>query len=256
MKLASWNVNGIRACEKKGFWQWIEQNDFDIIALQEIKISLDQIKELNPTPFVKKNYTPYFFHAEKRGYSGVALLVRNNLKYQIYPGINIPEFDFEGRTISVEHDDFILINGYYPNGQRDHNRVPFKLKFSEEMLALANNYRKMGKDVILCGDFNTAHNPIDLANPKTNKNTTGFLEIERQFIDRLLDNGYEDVFRIQNPDKNGHYTWWTYRNNCREKNVGWRIDYFFTLKQSKKQYKAEIQKNVFGSDHCPITLEF
>lgn len=256
MKLASWNVNGIRAAEKKGFFDWIEKNQWDIVALQETKISLDQLDQINPSEFVRKNYIPYFFSAEKRGYSGVAFLVKRSLQAKITPGLGIKKFDSEGRTLTAEFGDYVLINGYYPNGQRDHNRVPYKLEFSREMIKLANAHQERGKKVILCGDFNTAHEEIDLANPKTNRNTTGFLFNEREFLTEIIELGYRDIFRYQTPKENGHYTWWTYRNNCREKNVGWRIDYFFVSKNMHQdKMHAGIQSDVLGSDHCPIILK-
>lgn len=255
MKVASWNINGIRACIKKGLWNWIETGNYDVIAFQETKISIEDFKKIAPTEYVKKNYSPYFFSAEKKGYSGVAFLVKKGLKYNISPGTGIKEFDSEGRLITLTMGKWKILNGYYPNGQRDHNRVPYKLRFSEYILKTSSKLVADGYQVILCGDFNTAHEAIDLANPKTNTKTTGFLPIERQFITKLVNNGFKDIFREQNPNENGHYTWWTYRNNCREKNVGWRIDYFFCSENISQKLLAKIEYDVLGSDHCPVTLE-
>lgn len=254
MILASWNVNGIRACEKKGFSQWVNENNFDIIALQETKANEEQ---LDDTLKNIKGYESYFFSADKKGYSGVALYIKETIDAEVIKGIEIAKFDTEGRTIAVKWDKNILINGYYPNGQRDHNRVPYKLEYSETILKIASDYRKQGLNVILCGDFNTAHTELDLANPKTNKKTTGFLPHEREYIDKLNENNFIDIFREYNPDENGHYTWWTYRGNCRERNIGWRIDYFFVDQKFKKKIKsAKIHPETLGSDHCPISISF
>ena len=254
LKLASWNVNGLRACAKKGFAKWLTQEQPDILCLQETKANEDQLDD-----DIKniKDYDSYFFSAQKKGYSGVALYVKKDLKIkEIHKGIGKKSLDDEGRAIILEHKNFVLINGYYPNGQRDHNRVPYKLKFSREILKIANEYRAKKKNVILTGDFNTAHHPIDLANPKTNTKTTGFLPKERKFLDKMLEDGYLDIYRELNPEKEGAYTWWTYRGDCRERNIGWRIDYFWINKALKKKVKnANILAEIKGSDHCPLTLE-
>ncbi len=254
MKLASWNVNGLRACVNKGFIEWVAQEQPDILCLQETKAQEEQlaqeIKEIN-------GYKSYFFSAEKKGYSGVALYIKENIcPKNILKGIGIEEFDNEGRTIIVELEKFVLINSYYPNGQRDHNRVPYKMNFSRKMYEIANDYRKKKKHVVLTGDFNTAHHPIDLKNPKTNTKTTGFLLEERAFLDELEKGGYVDIYRKRNPELEGQYTWWTYRGDCRARNVGWRIDYFWINKSLEKYVKdAKLLPQVMGSDHCPLTLE-
>ncbi len=253
MKLASWNVNGLRACWNKGFREWVEKNSPDIIALQETKSWPEQLSEeqLNIT-----GYKSYFAVAEKKGYSGVALYIKNNIKdFNIKDKINIKKFDSEGRTLILETPKFCLINGYYPNGQRDHGRVDFKLEYSHEIKNIAQKINQE-KPIVLCGDFNTAHKAIDLANPKANKNTTGFLLHEREFIDELIEAGYTDCLRFKAPNQEGLYTWWTYRSNCRERNIGWRIDYFFISDDIKNKIKdCYHQAEVLGSDHCPIILD-
>lgn len=252
MKLVSWNVNGIRACYNKGFLDWLDRESPDIIGLQEIKALEDQF----PEKILQENkYFKYIYPAQKKGYSGVAVFSKIEPK-KVHYGLGIKKFDDEGRLLILEFEKFVFFNGYYPNGQRDHGRVPYKLAFSDAVLKRANEYRKKKKHVILTGDFNTAHTELDLANPKTNKKTTGFLPIERQWVDKLIDNKYTDVFRKLTPDENGHYTWWTYRSDCRERNIGWRIDYFFVNDSFMKYVKnADILKDVMGSDHCPIRLK-
>lgn len=252
--LVSWNVNGIRACVGHGFVEWLTNESPDIVCLQEIKAQETQF----PAELLdKKNiYNFFVYPAQKAGYSGVCVLSKEkpiNVKF----GLDIEKFDFEGRLIICEYKNYILYNGYYPNGQRDHGRVDFKLEFSEAVLQHAlKSQKKLKKPAILCGDFNTAHHAIDLANPKTNTKTTGFLPNERAWMDRLLEHGFHDVFREENPDENGHYTWWTYRSNCRAKNVGWRIDYFMVSSDIRKKIKeVGISKDVMGSDHCPIYIK-
>ncbi|MCY4523435.1 MAG: exodeoxyribonuclease III, partial [Halobacteriovoraceae bacterium] len=222
--------------------------------LQEVKASPDQLPAEISAPL---KYHAHYATAEKKGYSGVALFSKKQLaKPQITIGLGIEKFDREGRTIIAEYPRFILFNGYFPNGGRDHKRVPYKLEYSqkiaEKALLLSG---KTKKPVILTGDFNTAHQEIDLANPKTNQNTTGFLPKERAWMDRFIKQGFFDVFRLNHPGKNGHYTWWTYRGDCRERNVGWRLDYFFvTEKLLPLVEKIHHCPEVAGSDHCPVVL--
>jgi len=254
-KLASWNVNGLRACEKKGLWQWLAHEQPTIFNIQETKAHPTQLS----TELINNdNYYTYYASAEKKGYSGVALFsAKNYPRPKVTIGLGIEEFDREGRTIIAEYPEFILFNGYFPNGQRDHGRVPYKLSYSREIIqqALALKKKKK-KPIIICGDLNTAHHEIDLANPKTNNKTTGFLPSEREWLSECLEQGFHDVFREHHPAENGHYTWWTYRGDCRQRNIGWRIDYFLTtndlLKSVKKTYHLP---QVMGSDHCPIMLE-
>lgn len=252
MKLASWNVNGIRACAKKGFVEWLDKEDCDVVCLQEIKAETDQF----PEEILKRDEFLYINSAEKKGYSGVAIFSKKE-PIEVWEGLGIEEFDCEGRTLIAEFEDYILFNCYFPNGQRDHNRVPYKLNFSDAVMEEALKLKKeKKKEIIICGDYNTAHQAIDLANPKSNKNSTGFLPNEREWMDKFFANGFIDTFRHFTPDENGHYTWWTYRGNCREKNIGWRIDYFcVTNDLLSRVSKSYHRPEVLGSDHCPIILE-
>jgi exodeoxyribonuclease III len=256
MKIISWNVNGIRACAKKGFLQWLATEKPDILCVQETKAWPEQLDEELKNP---KGYTSYFACAEKKGYSGVAFYIKSRLRpLKVDVGIGKKKFDSEGRTLIAHFEKFIIIGGYYPNGQHDHGRVPYKLEYSNAILKIAKNLEdETAKPVILTGDFNTAHHPIDLKNPKSNKESTGFLPIERKFMDKLQAKGYIDIFRERHPGQEGHYTWWSYRSTCRERNIGWRIDYFFVPESmNKKTTKAGILPSVLGSDHCPISLSF
>ena len=253
-KIGSWNVNGLRACHKKGFLEWLNTEKPHILGLQEIKANVEQL----PEELTKlKKYNAYFFSAKKAGYSGVALYISKKLEHEVTYGLGIKKFDDEGRSIIAEFEDFILINCYFPNGQRDHGRVPYKLDFSKAVAKKAKALKKKtSKPVIICGDVNTAHEEIDLANPKTNRKTTGFLPIEREWLTTFLKSGYFDAFRKFTPVENGHYTWWTYRGDCRQRNIGWRIDYFLTENSLEKQVKKCYHRpEVLGSDHCPIMLE-
>lgn len=256
MKITTWNVNGIRACEKKGFWEWLNESSPDILCIQETKAWPEQL--VNQDFITNKKYFTYYATAEKKGYSGVALFSKRKLKSPIITiGIGIDKFDIEGRTIIAEYDKFIVFSCYFPNGQRDHNRVPYKLEYSKAIAKKALVLKKKtNKEIIIAGDYNTAHTEIDLKNPKSNKNSTGFLPIERDWIDKFIKQGFFDIFRLHHPEKEGEYTWWTYRSNCRAKNVGWRIDYIFLtellIKKTKKIYHCP---NVNGSDHCPVTIE-
>ncbi len=249
--LVSWNVNGIRACVNKGFNEWVAKKKPEIVCLQEIKATEEQFQEVVSL----SKYHQYILPAEKKGYSGVAILSKEE-PVKIHYGLGIEKFDSEGRTLIAEYDDFVLINGYFPNGQRDHNRVPYKLEFYAEVLKRFKKYRKQNKNIIITGDFNTAHHEIDLANPKGNKKTTGFLPEEREWMDKYLNAGMIDTLRFFHPEKEGEYTWWTYRNNCRERNIGWRIDYFMVNQEMQNSLKAcEHLPDVLGSDHCPILLQ-
>lgn len=249
MKIVSWNVNGIRSVFNKGFLEWFSKQSPDILCLQETKAQPEQF----PKEVIELATQLEVASAEKKGYSGVATFSQKNILDT--KTLNKKEFDSEGRTLIHEYQNFYLINNYFPNGQRDHSRVDYKLSYCEAVLKKAKQLEKK-KPVILTGDFNTAHHPIDLANPKTNTNTTGFLLRERQWLDKLEENGFIDIFRKLHPNEEGHYTWWTYRNNCRSRNIGWRIDYFFISKKlEKKIIKAEILHQDMGSDHCPLSIE-
>ncbi len=248
MKIFSWNVNGIRSVYQKGFLEWFTRTSPDILCLQETRANIDQF----PPELVNfKNISLHYATAQKKGYSGVATWSREKNIDTFFLGKK--SFDIEGRTLIQEFKKFYLINAYFPNGQRDHARVPYKMEFTDEIFEKTQELRKK-KPVIITGDFNTAHHPIDLARPKSNIKTTGFLEIERAYHDKLEKNGLVDAFRYFNPEKI-QYTWWSQRAGCREKNVGWRIDYFIVDKKLLKDIKAcEIHDHILGSDHCPISL--
>jgi exodeoxyribonuclease-3 len=251
INLYSWNVNGIRAAQKKGFLDWLHQTRPDILAIQETKAQPDQ---LDPELRNPEGYHVTWASAERKGYSGVALFTRDEPK-SIQIGLGIDAFDREGRTIIADYGDFVLISAYFPNGARDHSRVPFKMDYKEAFLETCNRLRDQGRPVIFCGDVNTAHREIDLARPKQNENTTGFLPEERAWIDKVVDAGYLDTFRHLHPDQTDAYSWWAYWGKARDRNVGWRIDYFFTTPDLEPRIAAaDIQSDVFGSDHCPVSL--
>lgn len=251
MKLYSWNVNGIRASQKKGFLDWFHKVKPDVLGVQETKARPEQLDDELRAP---EGYFSYWASAEKKGYSGVGLFSKvepNDVKI----GLGLPEFDSEGRTIVAEYDDFVYITAYFPNGSRDHSRVPYKMAYKAAFLEYCNNLREQGKSVIFCGDVNTAHREIDLARPKGNTKTTGFLPEERVWIDKVIEAGYIDIFRDLNPELEGAYNWWSMRSGARGRNVGWRIDYFFISPDLRdKVDTAEIHAEIMGSDHCPISL--
>lgn len=252
MRLISWNVNGIRAVERKGFFDWLASQPADIVCLQETKAHPEQLtdKFLHPKP-----YSSYWSSAEKKGYSGVAVFTKK-APVRITDKLGTDEFDHEGRVLQLDFDEFILFNIYFPNGSRGNVRVPFKMKFYDCFLKKIEALRKKGKSVIVCGDVNTAHQEIDLARPRENEKNTGFLPEERAWVSKFLSKGYIDTFRHFYPDEPGHYTWWDYKTGARARDVGWRIDYFFiTPDLDPKLQKAFIQKDVLGSDHCPIGID-
>jgi exodeoxyribonuclease-3 len=254
LRIASWNVNGIRAVSQKGFVEWLNTGEFDVIGVQEIKAFEEQFPDaLQKHP----DYDIYVNSAKRPGYSGVALFVKKSLNLLNYSLLNQPEYDDEGRVQVAEFEDFFLFNCYLPNGARDHSRVPYKLACSQATLELAKDLEKeYNKPVIMCGDFNTAHHAIDLKNPKTNTKTTGFLPIEREWMDSFLAEGFVDIFRDHHKDEPDHYTWWSYRNDCRGRNIGWRIDYFMVSETLKNDIlDSSILPQVLGSDHCPIAIE-
>lgn len=252
MKLASWNVNGIRACSKKGFLNWFEDLNADVVCIQENKAQMDQCDATIINPL---KYYSSWHSAQKKGYSGVTTFSKKE-PLAIYTGMDIAEFDVEGRVLSFEYKDFVLINAYFPNSQDGGKRIDYKIRFCDAMLKYCESFRKKGKNVILCGDYNIAHKPIDLKNPKANEKNAGYLPEERAWMEKFIEEkGYVDAFRKfdQSPDK---YTWWTYRFNAREKNVGWRIDYFASNPEFSDRLKnCYLQNEVFGSDHCPVVLE-
>ena len=254
MKIASWNVAGLRACEKKGYYDWYLESNYDVICLQETKANTDQLAERLVYP---KNHSTHYASAERKGYSGVATWVNKSMDHGHSVGLGEEQFDCEGRTLITEFDDFILFNCYFPNGKRDHSRVDYKLDFSRKIAKKALSLRKKKKkEIIITGDYNTAHKEIDLANPKSNIKTTGFLPIERAWLDEFEKQGFVDCFREFTPGKSGHYTWWTYRGDCRARNIGWRIDYFWCTKEFlPRVVNCFHSPEVMGSDHCPIVLE-
>lgn len=251
MRIISWNVNGIRAADRKGFFDWFQQDNPDILCIQEIKALPQQFPpHLKNTP----DYHVYINSAERKGYSGVATYSKQK-PINVKSGFGIKKFDSEGRILITEYEDFVLFNIYFPNGKRSQERLDFKLDFYDTFLAYADNVKAEGKNIILCGDVNTAHKEIDLARPKANEKISGFLPVERAWIDRFIDHGYTDTFRQFNK-KPDQYTWWSMRTKARERNVGWRIDYFFVNNEFLPKVKdAFILSDVLGSDHCPIGIE-
>jgi len=252
LTLYSWNVNGLRAVHRKGvFLPWLAQEQPDVLALQETKCHPDQLPdELRHPP----GYHTYWAAAERGGYSGVALYTRREpLAVQV--GLGRDDYDREGRTLVADYGDFVLINAYFPNGGRDHTRVPFKMQYKADFLVYCNRLRGDGRSVVFCGDVNTSHQPIDLARPRQNQNTTVFLPQERAWMDEVVAQGYIDTFRGRYPDRAGAYTWWAQVTFSREKNVGWRLDYFFVSPDLwPRVIDATIHPEVQGSDHCPVGL--
>ncbi len=249
-KITTWNINGLRAATNKGIFDWIKDHNADVICLQEIKAKEEQLD----TDIIKDcGYRYEINSADRPGYSGVASLYKD-IPESIETGLGVDKFDNEGRVIRFKYPDFVLFNIYFPNGGRDLSRVPYKLDFYNELLKLCQNMLSDGEEIILTGDFNTAHKEIDLKNPKSNEKHTGFLPEEREWIDRYLDNGFYDAFRELYPDKE-EYSWWSYMFNARKNNVGWRIDYFLVTKNIMEKTKDVIHHtNVMGSDHCPVSL--
>lgn len=252
MRILCWNVNGIRAAQRKGFLDYIKKEKPDIMCLQETKAQPDQ---LDPELLNIPGYQSHFVSAEKKGYSGVAMYLKKSPQ-QIVSGCGSQRFDCEGRVIAAHYDDFVLYNIYFPNGGRGPERVRYKLDFYDTMLDQWQELRAEGKKIIVCGDFNTAHKEIDVARPKEWSKVSGFLPEEREWLDKINDMGYVDVFRKFNPDKVDIYSYWDAFRNARERNVGWRIDFFYVTEEALPIVKsAEIHMGVMGSDHCPIELK-
>jgi exodeoxyribonuclease-3 len=251
MKIYSWNINGIRAAYRKDLFEWFKFISPDILCLQEIKALPEQI------PLPLKNapgYHIFFNSAERKGYSGVATYSKIK-PLTVKTGFGITRFDKEGRILITEYPNFFLFNIYFPNGKKDDERLNYKLDFYDTFLGIADNLVAEGKNIVVCGDFNTAHKEIDLARPKENKDRSGFLQIERDWIDTFIAHGYIDTFRHFNKES-GQYSWWDLKTRARERNVGWRIDYFFVNKDFLPMVKdAFIFKDVMGSDHCPVGIE-
>jgi exodeoxyribonuclease III len=251
MKIITWNVNGFRAALSKNIWDWLKSQQAEIICLQEIKVKPEQLdrEQMN----LLAVYNIIWHPAQRPGYSGVVTMMRHRSReYKI--GLGIPQYDVEGRVIQTNHDDFTLFNVYFPNGQRDHGRLTYKLDFYCDFLEYCDSLHANGEAIVICGDFNTAHNEIDLANPKQNEKTSGFLPVERAWIDRYLENGFIDVFRYLHAHK-VQYTWWTYRFGARQRNIGWRLDYFLVSEKLISSInEINIHDDVMGSDHCPVSL--
>ncbi len=251
LRIISWNVNGLRAMYRKGFLEWLNAEQPTILCVQETKASEEQIPEdLKEIP----GFFVYFASAEKKGYSGVGSFSKL-MPDSIKRGFGIKKFDIEGRVLTADYGKFILFNVYFPNGKISKERLKYKMAFYEEFLAHITSLRQSGKKIVICGDVNTAHKEIDLARPKENSKVSGFLPEERAWIDKLIDRGFVDTFRLFNKD-GGQYTWWDLKTRARARNVGWRIDYFFITDNLRRNLKnAFIMKDVMGSDHCPLGID-
>lgn len=248
MKLISWNVNGLRACVQKNFMENFQELDADIFCLQETKLQEGQIN------LTLDGYYQYWNYAEKKGYSGTAIFTKIEPVNVTY-GIGIEEHDKEGRVITLEYPDYYMITVYVPNSQNELARLPYRMKWEEDFLAYLKKLEKT-KPVIFCGDLNVAHKEIDLKNPKTNRMNAGFTDEERACFTKVVESGFIDTFRYFYPDQTGIYSWWSYRFRAREKNAGWRIDYFCVSEILKDKLKdAKIHTDILGSDHCPVELD-
>jgi len=250
IEIISWNVNGVRAVATKEALKWIDERQTDILCLQEIKALPEQI----PDNLFDKEYEELTVNsAEKKGYSGTATF--SMLKSDYTSTDNHIDTMNEGRIVETHYDDIVLFNIYFPNGQKNQERLDYKMKFYDDLLDHCEKLKEEGKSIIICGDVNTAHKEIDLKNPKANSKTSGFLPIEREWMDRLVDHGYIDTFRYVNGDEIDRYSWWSYRSGARVKNVGWRIDYFFISEDlAENLEEAFILDYITGSDHCPVGI--
>ena len=250
ISLFSWNVNGLRSVLRKGFADWLKKTEPDILCLQETKARPEQIEKELPK---LKGYRYYFSSAQKPGYSGVALFTSHET-LSVKPTFGDGRFDSEGRVLQADFGDFLLFNVYFPNGKASPQRLRYKMDFYESFLVEMKKLLKQDRRLVICGDVNTAHKEIDLARPKENSKVSGFLPQEREWIDRLLEAGFNDTFRMFNREA-GHYTWWDLKSGARARNVGWRIDYFFVSYNLKdKVIESRILSQIMGSDHCPIGL--
>ncbi|MDE0608353.1 MAG: exodeoxyribonuclease III [Anaerolineaceae bacterium] len=253
LKLFTWNVNGVRAAQRKGFLDWLHSEQPDILGLCETKAAPEQLDDALRQP---EGYHAWWAGAERKGYSGTALLSRREPR-RVEIGLGIEEYDVEGRTIVADYDDFVLINAYFPNGgpKPQHPRLDYKMRYYADFLRYCEALRADGRSVVFCGDVNTSHCPIDLARPKANEKNTGFLPVERAWIDEVIAAGYVDIFRARNPELEGAYSWWSMRSGARARNVGWRLDYFFISPDLLDHVvDAAIRPDVHGSDHCPVSL--
>ena len=248
MKFISWNVNGLRACIQKGFMDFFKDADSDFFCLQETKLQEGQIDlELD-------GYTQFWNYAQKKGYSGTAIFAKTQ-PLSVALGIGVEEMDTEGRVITLEYENFYLITCYTPNSQRELARLDYRMQWEEAFAAYVKKLDGQ-KPVIICGDLNVAHQPIDLKNPSSNHKNAGFTDQERNCFTNLLSQGFTDTFRYKNPEATGAYTWWSYMFNARANNAGWRIDYFLVSNRLAEKITAtEIYAHILGSDHCPVGLE-
>lgn len=253
IRIASWNVNGLRSVLSKGLKDWLVDGDFDVVMLQEVKAKPDVVNEIGEF-YLELGYNQAGWAvAEKNGYSGLLTLSRHQ-GVEWREGLGVQEFDREGRWLEVDFGPYTFINSYFPNSQRDHARLPYKLQFCGAAQKRLEQLLKKKRIPILGGDINIAHTEIDLANPKTNKDNAGFLPEEREWFSKFLNSGWEDAFRIFEA-KGGHYTWWSYRPGVREKNIGWRLDHFFLPTGFRQEVNwARHQPSVRGSDHCPVII--
>jgi exodeoxyribonuclease-3 len=250
-KITTWNVNGIRSALNKGAWDWVRKFNPDVLCFQEVRAYPDQLVSLHHELFI--GYNLYWHPAERAGYSGVlTMTLKSPENYQI--GLGIPRYDCEGRVIFIRYDDYLIFNIYFPSGQRGQERVAFKLEFYASLLKLLDEFHARSENLIITGDFNTAHREIDLRYPKANQKTSGFLPEEREWIDRYLARGFVDAYRALYPER-VQYTWWTYRLNARSRNIGWRLDYFLVSEALMPRIQdVIIHDEITGSDHCPVTL--
>jgi exodeoxyribonuclease-3 len=252
MRILCWNVDGLRSALKKGFMEWLLKESPDVLCLQETRLGDDELPEALQQ--IEGYHCFYSNHSTKKGYSGVAIFTKKN-PLKVEKGFNIPRFDNEGRTLVADYGSFVLMNIYFPNGKASDERLKFKMEFYDAFLDYADRLRKEGKAVIVCGDVNTAHTELDIARPKDNAKRSGFLPMERAWMDKLESHGYVDTYRVFEKE-GGHYTYWDMRTGARKRNVGWRIDYFYISKDLLPHLKkAFIESEVTGSDHCPIGID-
>lgn len=252
MRMLCWNVDGLRSALKKGFMEWLLKESPDVLCLQETRLGGEELPEALQQ--IEGYHCFYSNHSTKKGYSGVAIFTKKN-PLKVEKGFDIPRFDDEGRTLVADYGSFVLMNIYFPNGKASDERLKFKMEFYDAFLDYADRLRKEGKAVIVCGDVNTAHTELDIARPKDNAKRSGFLPMERAWMDKLESHGYIDTYRVFEKE-GGHYTYWDMRTGARKRNVGWRIDYFYISKDLLPHLKkAFIESDVPGSDHCPIGID-
>jgi exodeoxyribonuclease III len=250
-EILCWNVNGIRAAQKKGFLDWLQQMSPDILCLQETKV---QPGEISPELEQPAGYYAYWDFPERKGYSGVVTFTREKPR-KVKSGLGIERFDIEGRVIITQYRQFKLFNVYFPNGKMSEERLKYKMDFYDAFLDFVDPLKARGEKLIVCGDFNTAHKEIDLARPKDNEDVSGFLPMERAWMDKFVAHGFIDTFRLFNKEP-GYYTWWSLRTRARERNIGWRLDYFFVTENlSGSVTEASILSDVTDSDHCPVGIK-